>query len=563
MQERHCGTFSVFVSVASLILTAVSFSSADAQQVINPSFELPVAGPPNNFIEDPPTTQGVGWQFSGPAGSKNVSGVQKNGSSFNAPATTDGQQSAFILNFGTISQVIEFKKGGGYQLSFKIAAQAGSKLPDQILAGFDEHLGGYSPPNNTSFTTITIPLHWQLTAGKHTLKFQGANEFAGGLNVVFIDDVAIKPVTPEITKGPEGDLDPYSTVTLTVKNAGTEKGKVRIHFPRASAVTFDNSTSKDNLDLDVPGTWNDSGADSATITTEQILQASSRGAVDEQTVDITVIASNGQESKPVQAKFHNKAVITSVSGKMVPSGKRIPKGWNFGNAAGKVTAMFLAPSFVPFPDSNGSKTNLDVTIQSWSPAVIKAQFQSIVGVLEQVVLISLTTKDGRQSNVFPAGIFTPTIELRQLSESDSAVTVIDCGTDSFGNWCNSTNTSGSVCLDLPSLQFIVDQPTLSSVISFGGAHIHCWSAASANGLDSYKASVTNGWVIDGLSFWPQTHNDPNWEDNATVNYLRFLIPSPTPTLIIVNVSWHIGATGGIALYHGSITVKGPKGVPYN
>jgi hypothetical protein len=43
-----------------------------------------------------------------------------------------------------------------------------------------------------------------------------------------------------------------------------------------------------------------------------------------------------------------------------------------------------------------------------------------------------------------------------------------------------------------------------------------------------------------------------------------LIPAGSdPKLIIVNVPWHIGATGGVVAYDAWITVKGPKGVPFN
>jgi hypothetical protein len=74
--------------------------------------------------------------------------VQKNGSPSHAPATTDGQQTAFILNAGTINQAIEFKKGGDYELSFKPAAQAGpTPSPAQPVAGT-----GRRPSSKRSFS---------------------------------------------------------------------------------------------------------------------------------------------------------------------------------------------------------------------------------------------------------------------------------------------------------------------------------------------------------------------------------------------------------------------------
>jgi hypothetical protein len=174
----------------------------------------------------------------------------------------------------------------------------------------------------------------------------------------------------------------------------------------------------------------------------------------------------------------------------------------------------------------------------------------------------LTTKDGRQAPVETPEIFIPVTELRQLVPND--VSVNGCGSDSFDNWCNSTSIQNSIwlCLSYPSQPSYSDgyppKPYLSDIESFGGYH-ECYSAASASGLDAYAASVTNGWIIDSFFFWPPTTNDPSWEVNASVNDQPLLIPSGSnPKLIIVFVSWHIGATGGVAAYDAWITVKGPK-----
>jgi hypothetical protein len=560
------GRSSVFFSIALLGFALAAVDGARAQTVINPSFELPVAGAlPNPFIVNPPTTPEVGWVFSGPGvgASPSESGVQKTGSTFYAPATTDGQQTGWILNLGKISQPIDFQKGGDYELSFKIAAQAGPTPAQPIDVNLDGPLGTFTPTSNQSFIPVTIPFN--ITAGTHTLSFTGAGQ--SGNRVAFIDEVVIKPVPPEITAGPEEDLDPYSTVTLTVKHAGTGKGKVRVHFRDASLVAFEHGTSKDNLDLDVPGTWNDDG----TITTEQILQASSVGAVNTQTVDITVIAADGQESKAVQKTFHNKAVITSLSGKLVPSGKFNLKGWNFGDA-GKVSVFFILPAFAALPDSNGSKTNLDVTVPSWSPAAVKAQFQPITGVMQQVVLITLTTKDGRQSNAWP-GVFFPTMVLQQFSYHHTKV--LGCSNDGVSNMCAGANVSadlGNSCFG----GFGPDWPNPGTGIpfnnsdssglpnenngAFGGAHIGCFGLDSDNGTDVYEVDIKNGWVIDRFDSVPTTPSDPNWENNASIYYQEFPLP---PIGFLFNATWHIGATGGVAQYYGWITLKGPKGVPYN
>jgi Protein of unknown function (DUF642) len=233
---------SVIFSITLLVLGSAAVSGARAQEVVNPSFELPVAGPPTYYIVDPPTTAGVGWEFSG--NKPDVSGVQHN-STVSPPTTTDGVQFGWIESLGEISQKIDFAKGGDYELSFKISGGGAPAEPVAVELGAP--LGTFTPPN-ASFTPVTVP--FQITSGTHTLKFKGTVPFANGNKYVSIDSVAIKPVKPEITKGPDGDLDPYSVLTLTVKNAGKDMGKVRIHFPSSSAVTFDNSTSKNNLDLE-------------------------------------------------------------------------------------------------------------------------------------------------------------------------------------------------------------------------------------------------------------------------------------------------------------------------
>jgi hypothetical protein len=542
----------VFLLTAFFILGLAGIDGAHAVTVINPSFELPVAGPPQNYISDPATTSGVGWTFSDqPLGSN--SGVQQSGVAFGGPVTTDGHQTGWILNLSTISQSIDFAEGGDCTVSFKVAY--GSFSNESISVTLDGvELQRLTPPSNTSFSEVTA--RFSTTSGAHTLGFAGVGPMGTPEQaVVFIDEVAITGPLPQITKGPDDDLDPTSTVTLTVKHAGKDKGRVRIHFRDASLVTFEHSTSKDNLDLDVPGTWNDDG----TITTEQILQASSVGAVDAQTVDITVIAADGQESKAVQKPFHNKAVITGLSGKMVPSGKFNLKGWNFGDA-GKVTALFTFPAFGAFPDSNGSNTNLDVTIPSWSPAAVKAQFQPITGVMQQVVLITLTTKDNRQSNTWP-GIFVPTMELQQFSFHHTKV--LTCSNDGVSNLCLGANSSGNWpggdCFG----GFSPDWPPSRQVLpdgAFMGIHIGCFGGDSDNGTDAYEADIKNGWVIDRFDFLPTTTSDPYWENNASINYQQF----PLPFIgLIVNVTWHIGATGGVGQYYAWITLKGPKGVPYN
>lgn len=538
---------SAVFSIALSFLALISVDGARAQTVVNPSFELPVAGPPLNYIEDPPTTSGVGWEFSGPAGAPNESGVQQNGSAFHAPVTTNGQQTGWILNLGKLSQSINFPKSGDYVLSFKVAAAgAGGAPKEEIQVSLDGPLEKVTPTSTTSFTEVTIAFN--TTAGNHTLSFTGAGPLSTGERAnVFIDEVAIKFLPPQITSGP-GDLDPASKIKLTGSHFGTDKGKFRIHFPSASLVHFAKSSSKDDLDLDVDGAWSDDG----TITSEQILTASPVGSVNGQTVDITVIAADGQTSNVWHAKFHNDAVITSGP-KIISFVPVVPlNGWDFGQDPGTLTIHFPQRSFVEFTAQNPhSKSDLIVSPSGpeWKPGSMAVAGPPIQGVVEQTVDISITTKDGRESNKWQAK-FEPMLALATVPWQD--VTVRECSNQGVDNQCNNSFSSGvfTPFCALNAVGFGVD--------TINAYHDGCFGFDSDDGTDIYFASVKNGWKIISID------NIGTSNDNGSVGG-SWNVPtsSITPSWSVTMVApWHIGALGGYVNYWANITVMGPLGVPF-
>jgi hypothetical protein len=139
-------------SVISLTISAClgflcAIDCAQAQQVNNGSFEIPVAGlpAPNNYISHPSADANNKWAFSGPTGpvmNADQSGVQQTGSVFTAhgagPATPDGKQTGWLQGKGSISQSIDFPKSGAYELSFKMAwGTAGGPAADPITVSLD------------------------------------------------------------------------------------------------------------------------------------------------------------------------------------------------------------------------------------------------------------------------------------------------------------------------------------------------------------------------------------------------------------------------------------------
>ncbi len=548
---------SVLLSVAlSLIWLAglAALDGARAQNVVNSDFAFPpAANVSGKVFVNPPATPQTGWTFT--RAGNNASGVQQNGSTLGGPVAPNGeQQTAFITDLGSISQTIDFKLPGDYVLSFQIAAQAGGTPSDQnnqnsqsivVYVGTQEY-GPYTPHSTASFNPVTISFKVAAGNPSETLKFIGyglgssGQLLTGELSTVFIADVAIKAVSPQITKGPN-DIDPTSAVELSGQDFGSVPGKIRVHFPTASQVRFAKTSSKSDLDLDVPGQWGD------TIKSEALDKASDVGAPEEQTAEITVIAANGASSNVWKAKFHNIPVITGVSpGSITPGQEFNVMGWDFGKDTGKVKVHFTDNKYKsPSLDSQG---DVDPDISKWAPGVVNASLPTSLGtVVEQTVDISLTPKGGSASNTWKEK-FKPRIV--QTVILPNFVSVLQCSNGGAANLCNNAGPVSFTCFGFgvaASVNTVLDTglPVLASVYA---VHAGC-PVGSDSGTDVYQAVVQQPLTIVSVQYFDAIYQ-AGYNPNA----------SATPgTAVTVNVPWEISSDGGEIEYEIVITAQGPQG----
>jgi hypothetical protein len=164
----------------------VSFPSVDIQaSIVTPGdagFEQVVVGA--GQFQYRPT--GSPWTFTGGAG------ISGNSSAFTSgnPAAPEGAQVAFLQTTGAFSQSVSGWAAGSYTLSFK-AAQRGnhqaSRQDFNVLV--DGVVVGTFTPSGTSYQSFTTAV-FTVTAGAHTIKFQGLDS-AGGDNTAFVDQVVL------------------------------------------------------------------------------------------------------------------------------------------------------------------------------------------------------------------------------------------------------------------------------------------------------------------------------------------------------------------------------------
>lgn len=152
-------------------------------------FETPVVGA-GNFAT--PVT-GSAWTFSLTPHVSNA-GISGAGSAYTSgnPAAPEGVQVAFLKKTASISQLVAGWGAGNYTVSFQAAKRSfGGSNDFQVL--IDAAVVGTFQPTDTGyrlFTTAPFPV----TAGSHTLKFQGLDTAAVDESVL-IDDVQIHPAS--------------------------------------------------------------------------------------------------------------------------------------------------------------------------------------------------------------------------------------------------------------------------------------------------------------------------------------------------------------------------------
>jgi thermitase len=181
----------------------------------NASFETPALGA--SYVYNP-VGPGVGWNFEGSAG------IQGNGSAWQATSTSDGTQTAFIQNTGTIGQTVTLN-AGTYTLSFRAARRlysspAGGVQPIQLSID-GAPVGAPVTPASTSFGTVNIAFSIG-SSGPHALSFAGTDNT--GDKSTFIDAVTIAAgatVPPAITSAPSAAFTEGKPATFTVFATGT------------------------------------------------------------------------------------------------------------------------------------------------------------------------------------------------------------------------------------------------------------------------------------------------------------------------------------------------------
>lgn len=551
---------SVLLQMALPLLGLLHVDCAHAIAVTDPNFDTPSAAQaPNGFIQIPtaPATE-TGWNYDSTAPAGAQCGVQQNGSGLHAPDTQNGHQTAWLHNLCQIWQTITFPTSGNYTLSFKIAAAAGDAASQreriQVTIGQTSKI--VTPAQSTSFEEVTIP--FSAAGGMQRLTFRGwglsatGNLTPGENTVAFIYDVAIAANPPQITQAPT-ELHPDSTIVLVGKDFGDQPVRVKLHFPTKSDVTFSGSGST-RYDLFLDATPHNDKID----TKKKIEDVSPRGAVDPQTVGISVVGPGGT-SNVKHANFHNDAVITKGPATVGPKKEFNLSGWDFGEA-GNVKIhfpknQFKSGSLDSHGDVDAPKCKHDD--KYWSPAAVCAMMPDIAGVATQQVDITLTTKDGRVSNTWKAQ-FSPATKLFSLPWQSLT---ISCSNQGDADLCQPGTISFSA---LCSLGAGGD----ASVHSIQATHIGCWGD-SDNGTDTYFAIVANEWVIVSLDFWPEPQFPGDLTSlnagDGTVSYvIGPAIPTPVQTTVsvVISVPWRIGGGGGMIVYTADIYIKGPKGVPY-
>jgi len=169
------------------ILTLLSLwmpALAQSPPVANGSFETPSVG--NASYQYNPT--GGSWTFTGD------SGIQSNGSTWNAASATDGTQTAFLQGYpgagglASLSQTVTFASAGTYTLTFQAARRQGQIQPVKVSVD-GVQVGSLLTPPGSSFGPLTTAVFTISNAGSHTITL-AATDNSSDLTT-FVDQVSI------------------------------------------------------------------------------------------------------------------------------------------------------------------------------------------------------------------------------------------------------------------------------------------------------------------------------------------------------------------------------------
>jgi len=135
---------------------------------------------PSGGFQYNPSGAGIGWTFSP------NSGIESNGSAWNAASAPDGVQAAMIQGISTISQTLNLN-AGSYTLTFKAAQRNGQIQPVRVTVDGTQ-IGSLVSPASTGFSSFSIPFS-VATTGSHTIVFTGTDS---NDSTTFIDSVTIQ-----------------------------------------------------------------------------------------------------------------------------------------------------------------------------------------------------------------------------------------------------------------------------------------------------------------------------------------------------------------------------------
>ena len=161
---------------------------AEVPTVSDAGFESPdVSG---GFEYDP---TGSAWTFTDGAA------IAASGSAFMAttdPPLIDGEQTAALQNISGISQVLDFPAAGSFAVAFQSAARTGYGTGNSFDVYIDDTLAGTFLPTNTTAFADYQTAFVSVSAGYHTLKFEGLH--SGGDETSYVDNVSIVAAAPTV-----------------------------------------------------------------------------------------------------------------------------------------------------------------------------------------------------------------------------------------------------------------------------------------------------------------------------------------------------------------------------
>ncbi|SRR5579883_2363629 len=188
-------------------LDGASIQQPATNQFNDPGFETPNVGT-GAFSDFARNTSGSPWLYS------NYSGVAGNGSGFTDrnPNAPQGTQVAFLQDYGTMSQAVNFT-AGTYTISFYAAQRYGQSSSQKFEVTVDGTVVGTFTPSGTSYSAYTTNA-FTVSAGMHTVEFIGLDP-SGGDNTALIDQSVIQTTnqfvdpgfeTPNVGTGPSAYL---------------------------------------------------------------------------------------------------------------------------------------------------------------------------------------------------------------------------------------------------------------------------------------------------------------------------------------------------------------------